>query len=87
MGISCDPIYALRDWSEHLGGIGFPLCSDFWPHGAVAKRYGVFNEEIGRASRSIFLVDGQGVIRYIDVHALSEVPDPAEIEEELAKIR
>ena len=86
MGISCDTIYALRDWSEHLGGITFPLCSDFWPHGDVARRYGVMNEQIGRASRSIFVVDREGVVRYIDVHALSEVPDPAQIEEELAKL-
>lgn len=86
MGISCDTVYALSDWAEHLGGIQFPLVSDHWPHGAVARAYGVMNEEIGRPNRSIFIVDARGTVRYVDVHALREVPDPAEIEEELARI-
>lgn len=86
MGVSCDSVYALKDWAEDLGGLGYPLCSDFWPHGATTRAYGAFNEEIGRPERSIFIVDREGVVRYIDVHTLREVPDPAEIEAELAKI-
>ncbi len=86
MGLSCDTVYALKDWAEHLGGLRYPLCSDFWPHGAVTRAYGVMNEEIGRPERAIFVVDGEGVVRYIDVHALREVPDPAEIEEEVRKL-
>ncbi|MBI2773299.1 MAG: redoxin domain-containing protein [Chloroflexi bacterium] len=86
VGISCDTTYALKDWVEHLGGLDYPLASDFWPHGAVARTYGVMDEEKGRASRSIFVIDQQGIVRYIDRHALTEVPDPVEIEEELAKI-
>ncbi len=86
MGITCDSVYALKDWAEHLSGIDLPLCSDFWPHGAVARAYGVLNEEIGRPERAIFIVDRDGIVRYIDVHALRESPDVTEIEEELAKI-
>lgn len=86
MGISCDTVYALTDWAEHLGGVGFPLCSDFWPHGAAARAYGVMNDEIGRPNRSVFVIDERGTVRYIDVHALREVPDTTEIEEELAKL-
>lgn len=86
MGISCDTVYALKDWAEHLGGVSYPLCSDFWPHGAVTRAYGVMNEDVGRPERAIFVIDRTGVVRYIDVHTLREVPDPAEIEEELAKL-
>lgn len=86
MGISCDSVYALNDWAEHLGGLEYPLCSDFWPHGAVTRAYGVMNEEIGRPERAIVLLDRRGVVRYVDVHTLREVPDTAEIEEELAKL-
>ena len=86
LGITCDTVYTLRDWAEHLGGLEFPLCSDFWPHGAVATAYGVLNEQIGRPERSIFILDREGIVRYVDVHTLREVPDPAEIEEELAKL-
>ena len=86
LGITCDTVYTLRDWAEHLGGLEFPLCSDFWPHGAVATAYGVLNAQIGRPERSIFILDREGIVRYVDVHTLREVPDPAEIEEELAKL-
>ncbi len=86
MGISCDTVYALKAWGDELTGIDIPLCSDFWPHGAFARVYGVFNEALGRAERATFVVDRGGVVRYIDVHTLREVPDPAEIEEELKKL-
>ncbi len=86
MGISCDTVYSLRDWAEHLGGLEFPLCSDFWPHGAVSRAYGVMNEEIGRPERAIFVADKDGIVRYIDVHTLREAPDMIELAEELAKL-
>jgi alkyl hydroperoxide reductase subunit AhpC len=86
LGISCDSAYTLRAWDRELGGLDFPLCSDCWPHGGVTRAYGVFNEEIGRPDRSIFIVDREGVVRYIDIHTLREMPDPVEIEEELAKL-
>ena len=63
----------------------FPLLSDFWPHGEVARRYGVLAEVSGRPDRSIFVIDASGILRYIDVHELREVPDMSEIAEELEK--
>lgn len=86
MGISCDTVYTLKVWAEQLGGVKYPLCSDFWPHGAVARAFGVFNEEVGRPERAIIVVDAEGIVRYIDVHQLREVPDDAEIAEELEKL-
>lgn len=86
MGISCDSVNTLRAWAQTLGGIDYPLCSDYWPHGAVSSAYGVFNEQLGRPERAIMVIDGEGVIRYIDVHTLREVPDETEIEEELRKL-
>ena len=87
MGITCDTVYSLKDWAEHLGGVEFPFCSDYWPHGTVTRAYGVFNEEIGRPDRTILVLDRDGVVRYIDMHALREAPDMTEVEEELAKLR
>ena len=86
MGISCDTVYTLKKWAEELGGVKYPLCSDFWPHGEVTLRYGVFNEEVGRPERAIIVVDATGIVRYIDVHQLREVPDDEEIAEELEKL-
>jgi len=64
-----------------------PLLSDFWPHGEVAKKYGVFREQGGLSERAIFLIDKKGVIRYIDVHQISEQPDEEVLFEQLAKLR
>lgn len=86
MGITCDAVYALKAWAEQLAITNYPLCSDFWPHGRVSRQYGVFNEEIGRPERAIIVVDAEGIVRYIDVHQLREVPDEAEIAEQLEKL-
>lgn len=86
VGISCDTVHSLKAWAEQLGGVQYPLLADFWPHGAVARAYGVFNEEAGRPERAIVIVDANGIVRYIDVHQLRQVPDDAEIAEELDKL-
>ncbi len=78
-------MYTLKAWSDSFGGLTYPLLSDFWPHGAVSSAYGVFNDEIGRPERAIVVIDAGGIIRYIDVHQLKEVPDPEEIAEEVTK--
>jgi peroxiredoxin len=86
VGISCDSTHSQRAWAEYTG-ISIPLLSDFWPHGDVAKKYGVFREQGGMSERAIFLVDKKGVIRYIDVHQIGEQPDEEVLFDELAKIR
>ena len=68
-----------------MGSINFPLLSDFWPHGAVAKAYGILRDG-GFAERSVFIIDKQGVVRYIDVHDIGEEPDIEQIFEVLGKL-
>lgn len=53
-------------WAESLGGITYPLLSDFYPHGQVAQKFGVFRED-GKSERAIFVIDRDGIIRYVDV--------------------
>ena len=62
LGISVDSKASLRSFAEQEG-YDFPLLADFWPHGAVAKEYGVFLEEKGFANRATFVIDVKGVIR------------------------
>lgn len=69
-----------------MGGINFPLLSDFWPHGAVAKAYGVLREDGGMSERAVFIIDKDGVVRYIDVHDIGEEPDIEQIFEVLGKL-
>ncbi len=73
LGISIDHVPCLEAWAEHLGGISFPLLSDFWIHGKVAKQYGVLTDE-GFSERAIFLLDKDGIIQYIDVHDIDDQP-------------
>ena len=86
LGISIDHIPCLVAWAKSLGEINYPLLSDFWPHGAVAKEYGVFIKEGGITERAIFVLDKEGIIRYIDVHDIDEQPDNEVLLNELKKI-
>lgn len=63
LGVSCDPPGALRAFAD-AEELGYPLLSDFWPHGAVAREYGVFDEARGAAERGSFLVAPDGVLRW-----------------------
>ncbi len=73
MGVSVDHVPCLKAWADSLGGIHFPLLSDFWPHGAVSKSYAVLRPE-GYSERAIFIIDKDGIIRYIDVHDIDNQP-------------
>ncbi len=86
MGISIDHIPALRAWSESVGNITFPLLSDFWPHGEIARRYGVFREDRGMTERAIVIIDKAGIVRYVDVHELTEQPDEEQLFEVIATL-
>jgi mycoredoxin-dependent peroxiredoxin len=74
LAISTDPIPALKAWAG-VQEYTFPLLSDFWPHGAVAQRYGVFFDKAGMALRGTFLVDTDGVIRFTEVNQPGEARD------------
>ena len=63
--LSADPLPAIKAWVEQLGGMPYPLCSDYWPHGATGKAYGIFNEEKGFDKRAAYVLDGNGVRRTI----------------------
>jgi peroxiredoxin len=72
--VSVDSPYAHKIWAEREG-YDFPLLSDFWPHGAVAQAYGVFNEERGFANRGTFLVDRDGVVRFAEMNGPGQARD------------
>jgi peroxiredoxin (alkyl hydroperoxide reductase subunit C) len=68
-----------------MGELWFPVVSDFWPHGAVAKRYGVLRAD-GAAERALFIIDKQGIVRYIDVHDINTIPKLEDLAKELEKL-
>ena len=84
--ISTDSIPCHIAWAKSLGGLSFPLMADFWPHGAVAARYGVLNGK-GFSERAVFLIDREGVIKFIDRVHPSVIPDNDKLFHELAKLQ
>lgn len=61
----------------------FPLLSDYWPHGAVGKAYGIFNEERGMDKRAAYVLDDKGTIRYMKVYEPGTIPESKELLEQL----
>jgi peroxiredoxin len=86
LAISCDSRHAQKQWATQQG-FTFPVLSDFWPHGEVARAYGVFNEKLGCANRATFVVDTKGLV--VDTFASENLGTPrarAEYEAALAKL-
>jgi peroxiredoxin len=85
LAVSCDSQFSLRIYGEREG-YTFRLLSDFWPHGEVARAYGVFHEDAGAAIRGTFIIDKQGVVRYAVVNQIPDARDPAEYEKVLGTL-
>ncbi len=73
LGISIDSVYAHRAFAKELN-LEFPLLADFHPKGDVARKYGVYRDERGYAQRSIFIIDGDGVLRWSKIF-LGDMPN------------
>jgi peroxiredoxin (alkyl hydroperoxide reductase subunit C) len=87
LGVSVDSLPSLTAWAKSLGGLSFPLMSDFWPHGEVASKYGVLYERKGFSERTIFVVDKRGTIRYIENVPIAEVPDNRKVLDVLSDLQ
>ena len=76
LGITVDNIPTLYAWTQQMGDLWFPVLSDFWPHGAVADKYGVLRSD-GVSERALFFIDKEGIIRDIRVNDINKRPDLA----------
>ena len=85
LGIATDNIPSLYAWTQEMGDIRFDVLSDFYPHGAVAGAFGVLRRD-GTAERALFIVDKEGIIRYIDVHNINERPPLEALAAALSKL-
>jgi peroxiredoxin (alkyl hydroperoxide reductase subunit C) len=86
LGITVDNIPTLFAWTNQMGQLWFPVLSDFWPHGAVAKRYGLLRSN-GVSERALFVIDKKGIIRYIDVHDINKRPPLEDLVGALEKLK
>ncbi len=83
--ISCDSVFANRAWTDATQ-YKRDVLSDFWPHGAVCRAYGIFDEKAGRAVRASFLVDTAGVVRWATVNDADHVRDVGDYAEAIAAL-
>ena len=85
LGITVDNIPTLHAWTKQMGDLWFPVLSDFWPHGAVAQKYGVLRSN-GVTERALIFIDKKGIIRDIQVSDINVRPDLAQCATTLEKM-
>ncbi len=85
LAISVDSVACHAAWAKSLGGLSFPLMSDYFPHGGVAAKYGVLNRT-GYAERTVFVIDLKGRIRWIEKLEPFDMPDNEELFRQLEKL-
>lgn len=83
--VSVDSFFTHRAWAE-AERFQFSLLADFWPHGAVAKQYGVFDDQKGLATRGTFVIDKAGVVRWSVVNPIPQARDIADYRKALASL-
>jgi peroxiredoxin len=79
VGLSVDTVPSKKAWAKELGITSTPLLADFWPHGAVARLYGIFREKEGISERANIIVDEAGKIVFFKIYEISQLPDIQEI--------
>ena len=85
LGITVDNLPTLFAWTRQMGELWFPVLSDFWPHGAAAGRFGVLRGD-GTAERALFVIDKQGIIRYISINDINRRPRLKDLVEALEAV-
>ncbi len=79
VGISVDSVPCKKAWAKSLAIKETPLLCDFWPHGAVAMKYGIFREENGFSERANVIVDAKQRVLFVKIYPVHSVPDIQEI--------
>jgi mycoredoxin-dependent peroxiredoxin len=85
LAVSVDSTFVLRNWSESEH-FNFAMLADFWPHGAVAQAYGVFDDKMGVAARGTFIIDKDGVVRWKVVNPIPQAREIADYQKALAEL-
>jgi peroxiredoxin len=86
VGLSVDAVPSKKAWADNMGLKQLKILSDFWPHGAVAKAYGLFREHGGTSERANVIVDEKGKVAWVKVYEISQLPDINEVIDTLKKL-
>jgi alkyl hydroperoxide reductase subunit AhpC len=90
VGISVDSIYSTAAWEKEIGPLEYALAADYWPHGEVAQKFGVFRDKgefAGISERAIFVVDKNGKVAFGKVYPIEQLPDTGELFRVLEKLK
>ena len=79
VGISVDAVPTKNAWAKELGIKETPLLADFWPHGQVARLYGIFRDKEGFSERANIILDERGRVVFVKIYEISQLPDINEI--------
>lgn len=79
LGLSVDPVPGKLAWASVLRIKNTPLLSDFWPHGKAAKDYGIFLEDMGISERANVIIDEEGIVRWMKIYPIAQLPDIEEV--------
>ena len=79
VGVSVDTIPSKKAWAKELGITSTRLLADFWPHGHVAKLYGIFRENDGISERANIILDEAGKVIFFKIYEISQLPDIQEV--------
>ena len=85
LAISCDSPFTQKIFAEQEG-YKFPVLADFWPHGAAAQAYGIFNADLGCALRGTFIIDKAGIIRWSVVNGLGDARNNGDYKSAIAAL-
>ncbi|KJS84463.1 MAG: thioredoxin peroxidase [Peptococcaceae bacterium BICA1-8] len=86
LGLSVDAYPSKNAWAKHLEIANVKLPADFWPHGGVAKEYGLFREEEGFSERANIIINEQGKVAWVQVYQISELPDINQVLEAIGNL-
>jgi peroxiredoxin len=79
LGLSVDSVPCKKAWAESLGIANLDLLADFWPHGGLASRLGIFIEQFGFSERANIVLDEQRVAIFVKVYPIKQLPDVQEV--------
>jgi peroxiredoxin len=86
VGLSVDAVPTKKAWSDNMGLKQLKILADFWPHGGVAKQYGLFREHGGTSERANVIVDEKGKVAWVKVYEIGQLPPIGEVIEALKKM-
>jgi peroxiredoxin len=86
VGLSVDAVPTKKAWADNMKLKNLKILSDFWPHGAVAKAYGLFREHGGTSERANVIIDENGKVAWVKVYEISQLPDINEVISALKKL-